>query len=320
MPNEYEIIETIRKRQRRLPAGYGPDFDDVTSLPLRGWRRKGERVILKCDMLIEETDVPPGMGWRKAARKAVAACVSDFTAKGVRPTAFMVSLGLPQRASERQVDALASGLADAAKEWGVKLVGGDTNEADMLIVDCLMVGFARDIVKRSGASPGEYVVVTGTFGKTAAGLQILLGGARAEASFRREAVSSVYLPRPKLEVGLAIARYLTSSIDSSDGLAISLHSIAEMSGVGIHLKRLPRAAGLERFASTNLCVADDLALYGGEEYEVVGTVPVKELPSAEKRAHSRGGELIVIGMTTKGSGITLPDGKVVERRGWIHLS
>jgi thiamine-monophosphate kinase len=328
MPNEYDIIETIRNHQRRLPASYEPVGDDVASLPLTGRRgekknndnKKKEKVILKCDMLVEETDVPHGMGWRRAARKAVATCVSDFAAKGVRPTAFMVSLGLPRNVREGQVDAIASGLADAAQEWGVRLIGGDTNQAGALIIDCLMVGFASAIVTRRGASPGEFVVVTGTFGKTAAGLRILLEGASAEPGFRRGAVSSVYLPSPKLEVGLAIARYLSSSIDSSDGLAISLHSLSEMSGVGISLERLPRSRGLERFASTNGYAADDLALYGGEEYEIVGTIAAGKFPRAAKKARSLGGDLIVIGKTTKGGGILLPDGKAVEKRGWIHLS
>ena len=126
----------------------------------------------------------------------------------------------------------------------MRLVGGDTSEADDLIIDCMMVGFAKEIVRRTGARPGEYVVTSGTFGQTTAGLRILIDGAKAEPRFRKEAVSSVLLPRPRLELGLALSRYLSSSIDSSDGLAISLHTISEMSGVGIRLSELPYAKGL----------------------------------------------------------------------------
>src|ERR1019366_8544278 len=124
MPDEYDIIKTITSRQDRLPKDYAPIGDDVALVPLG---RKGEKVVLKCDMLVERTDVPPGMGWRRAARKAVAMCVSDFAAKGVCPTAFMASLALPSGTRKEQVKALAAGLADASKEWGVRLVGGDTN-------------------------------------------------------------------------------------------------------------------------------------------------------------------------------------------------
>jgi thiamine-monophosphate kinase len=318
MPDEYEIIKAITSHQDRLPRGYGPIGDDVALVPV-GKEERARKVVLKCDMLVERTDVPPGMGWRRAVRKAVAMCVSDFAAKGVSPTAFMVSLGLPAGTPKEQIDALAAGLSDASKEWRIRLIGGDTNEADMLVVDCVMVGFATKIVRRDTARAGEYVFTTGTFGKTAAGLKILLDDAEAEPRFREEAISSVYLPTPNLRVGTAIARYISSSIDSSDGLAISLHSIAEMSGVGIALKKLPYARGLEKFAASDSYTAEDLALYGGEEYEIVGTVSKKNFPKAAEEARSLGCELIIIGKTTKAKGIALPDGRLIEKKGWVHL-
>jgi thiamine-monophosphate kinase len=257
-----------------------------------------------------------------ASRKAVAMCVSDFAAKGVRPTAFMVSLGLPRGTREGKVVELASGLVEASREWDVRLVGGDTGEADDLIIDCTMAGFAKKVVTRTGARPGEYVVTSGTFGQTAAGLRILLKGARAEPGFRKEALSSVYLPEPRLGLGLAVSRCLSSSIDSSDGLAISLHTISEMSGVGIRLTDLPYPKGLEEFASRNSCSAEDLALYGGEEYEIVGTVEKGSIKEARRRARSAGGELHVIGETVSAEtlkGVALPDGRKVQKDGWIHL-
>jgi thiamine-monophosphate kinase len=316
MPDEYDIIKAITSRQDRLPRGYEPIGDDVALVPAG---KEDEKVVLKCDMLVERTDVPPGMGWRRAIRKAVAMCISDFAAKGVCPTAFMASLGLPKGTRKEQIEALAVGLADASKEWGVRLVGGDTNEADMLVIDCAMIGFAKSIVRRDTADPGEYIFTTGNFGKTAAGLKILLDGAKADPRFRREAISSVYLPRPNLKIGTAIARHISSSIDSSDGLAISLHTISELSGIGMSLEILPYAKDLERFASSNSYDAKELALYGGEEYEIVGTVSKRNLPKAVKEARSLGGELIVIGKTTKAEGVVFRDGRRIEKKGWIHL-
>jgi thiamine-monophosphate kinase len=317
MLDEYEIIKIITKRHGSLPEGYAPIGDDVALIPPG---KKGERVVLKCDMLVEKMDVPPGMGWRRAARKAVAMCVSDFAAKGVRPTAFMVSLGLPTGMGEADINDLAAGIADASHEWEVRLVGGDTGEAEGLVIDCMMVGFAKRIVRRDSARPNQYVVTSGTFGQTAAGLRILLDGASAGASFRKEAVASVYLPRPRLELGLAISRYLSSSIDSSDGLAISLHTLSEMSRVGIELAELPYARGLSEFASRNSYSAENLALYGGEEYEVVGTVPKEKLRGAREKARSLGCELFVIGETTaRRVGVVLPGGRNVEKKGWVHF-
>src|SRR5579872_2295886 len=183
MLDEYDIIKLITGRFGDLPEGYLPIGDDVAVIPPG---RKGESVVLKCDMLVARTDVPPGMSWKMAARKAVAMCVSDFAAKGVRPTAFMVSVGLRRGTPEEKVVELASGLLEASHEWNVKLVGGDTSEADDLIIDCSMTGFAKKIVRRDGARPGECVVTSGPFGQTAAGLKILMDGAKAGPAFRKE--------------------------------------------------------------------------------------------------------------------------------------
>jgi thiamine-monophosphate kinase len=320
MLDEYDIIKIITERHGKLPEGYSPIGDDVALIPPG---KKDERVVLKCDMLVAKTDILPGMGWKRAARKAVAACVSDFAAKGVRPTAFMVSLGLPSGVGKHDVDDIASGIAGASREWQVKLVGGDTGEAEGLIIDCMMVGFARDVVRRDTALPNQYVVASGTFGLTAAGLKILLEGAKARPAFRNEAVSSVYLPKPRLELGLAISGFLSSSMDSSDGLAISLHTISEMSGVGVRLTELPFARGLAEFASRNSFSVEELALYGGEEYEIVGTLPKGKLREAREKARSLGCELRVIGETTKssegGAVVLLPGGRKVEKKGWVHF-
>jgi thiamine-monophosphate kinase len=319
MLDEHDIIDLITKRFGPLPEGYLPIGDDVALIPAG---RAGESVVLKCDMLVARTDVPPGMSWKMASRKAVAMCVSDFAAKGARPTAFMVSLGLPRRTPRGKVVALASGLLQASREWDVRLVGGDTSEADDLIIDCTMVGFADRVVPRGGASPGEYVVTSGTFGVTTAGLRILIDGAKAEPGFKKEAVSSALLPKPRLALGLAVSGCLSSSVDSSDGLAISLHAISEMSDVGIRLTELPYAEGLVEFASLNSYSPKDLALYGGEEYEIVGTVPKGRIQEAKSKARSAGCELRVIGETVSKAevrGVAFPDGRRVRRDGWVHF-
>jgi thiamine-monophosphate kinase len=312
--DEYDVINSI-KRISTLPPGYSPIGDDVATLP----SRKG-KLVMKCDMLVGKTDVPPGMTWRMAARKAVAMCVSDFAAKGARPDSFMVSVGLPRGVREEEVDELVLGFKAGIDEWRVKLIGGDTSEAGDLIIDCVMLGFARRVVARDTAKPGELVVTTGRFGETSAGLKVLLDGAVAEAAFRRKVLRNVYFPEPRLTVGLSIARYLSSSIDSSDGLAICLHTLAEMSGVGFEVVRLPSSKAVSRFASQNDYRESDLVLYGGEEYEIVGTLPAERLRGASAAAREAGGRLIVIGKTTSDKGvIRLSNGKMVEKRGWVHL-
>ncbi len=312
------IIESIVAAAGRVPKGYASIGDDVAVVPVRG-----RKLILKVDMLVESTDVPPGMNYRQAARKAVAMCVSDFSAKGVRPDSFMVSLGLRKGTTQDKVEQLGRGFRDAENEWGVQMVGGDTNEAGELVIDCVMAGFATKVVARNGARPGDSLVVTGPFGYPSAGLKILIEGARANVKFRARATDSVMNPTPNLWVGLALAEYLSSGMDSSDGLARSIHALAKASRVGFEVQTLPEGAGVSGFAKANGLSPEKLVLAGGEEYVIVGTVKQARLASAAGAARRAGGELMTIGKATSKEGqVVLRSGKStrqIEDEGWTHL-
>ena len=318
MPNELEIISSIASAARKPRRGYAGIGDDVAVFPAGPGK-----VAFKTDMLVEHTDMPAGMTYRQAARKAVAMCVSDFAAKGVRPVAYMVSLGLRARVRKKEVEELAAGLKDASRKWGASLVGGDTNESKELVIDCAMVGFAEEIVTREGASPGDVLVVTGPFGYPPSGLRILQSGAKADARFRRVARRSVLEPTPNLEAGLALAPYLTSSMDSSDGLARSIHTLARESGVGFELTSLPMGEGVGAFASANRLDPERLVLEGGEEYVIVGTVRRTKLAGAALAAKRAGSPLIVIGSANgRGGRVELRERGVsreVRDEGWTHL-
>lgn len=319
MPDESAIIDTIVSIAGKGRGRFHAPRDDVSVVP----SRPGS-LLVKVDMLVEGTDVPEGMTYRQAARKAVAMCVSDFAAKGARPSSFLVSLGLRRGVSGARVRELALGIRDAEREWGVDLVGGDTNEAKELVVDCAMYGFAKKLVGRKGARAGDRLVVTGRFGLEPAGLRILVDHAVAGPKFGQRAKRSVLLPTPNLEVGLALARHLSAAMDSSDGLARSLHTLARESGVGFAVDILPVASGLAKFAERNGLDVQDLVFGGGEEYVVVGTVPKEKVSAAARAASLAGGELLVIGEATsdrgrvelRQSGRRMP----IPDAGWTHLS
>ena len=279
--------------------------------------------MLKVDMLVEHTDVPAGMTYRQAARKAVAMCVSDFAAKGTRPDSFVVSLGLKKGVSQEQVNALASGFRDAEMEWNVLLVGGDTNEAKELVIDCAMVGFGKHLVSRRGARAGDALVVTSLFGYPPAGLRILNGSAVAKGEFGEKARASVLVPTPNLEVGTALGPFMSSAMDSSDGLARSLHTLATESGVGFELTMLPAAKGVLNFAEANGLNIWELVLEGGEEYAIVGTIPGPRVAGAKAAARRAGGVLLEIGKATSRTGqVVYATGKTKRRIrdvGWTHL-
>jgi thiamine-monophosphate kinase len=310
--NEKEIIEIFANK-----LGIG-NLDDVALID------KG--IVIKSDMLVGSTDVPPGMKAWQVARKSIVSCVSDLAAKGVRPYAAVISLGIPNSYSAQRsnIEGLAKGFAIASKEFGVKIVGGDTNETGELVIDCSMIGFpVFKIPTRSGASPGDYVIVSGAFGFAPAGLAILLQQKAITASssiFRKRAVNSVLEPHPRQSFGLVIARYSSASIDSSDGLAVSLYELASQSKrVDITIYRIPAAEGLDKFARENSFETDELVFHGGEEYEIVATIPPTKIKQARAAARKAGVSLQVIGRVQRGSGSVFVRKKLLENRGYAHF-
>ena len=300
------------------------DLNDVALLD------KG--IVMKSDMLVASTDIPSGMEPWQAARKSIVSCVSDLAAKGVRPHAAVISLGIPDSYSMLRpyIEGLAEGFAIASKEFGVKIVGGDTNEAAELVIDCSMIGFSTfKVPTRSGAKPGDYVIVSGPFGFAPAGLAILLQNAITVSSsnsssdsvtFRKHAVKSVLEPYPRQSFGLALARYFSSSIDSSDGLAVSLYELASHSeGVDIIIYNIPFVEGLDEFAQENSLDKNELVFHGGEEYEIVATISPTTISQAEAAARKAGVNLHVIGRVEKGSGKVFARNRLLENRGYMHL-
>lgn len=319
---ERRVIEILRKRLEMMPFSPVAFGDDVAAVPI-----DAERVaVLKTDMLVDRTDVPAGMSLRQAARKAVVMNVSDFAAKGVQPTAALVSLGLPRRLTELDVEEIADGLNVGAREYGAYVVGGDTGEASDIVVAVMLYGTALKsrLMLRSGAKPGDLVAVTGSFGKPAAGLRLLKGDCEIPKEVRGTLLNSVFMPRARLPEGLALAASgaVTSSIDSSDGLAWSLHELSRMNGEGFEIDHVPIADEAKRFAEVCRVDALELALYGGEEYELVVTVKPDCWSEAEEALNSAGGQLLRVGKVTREKQIVLAvDGKrrPIEARGWEHF-
>jgi thiamine-monophosphate kinase len=316
---EREIVEVFRRRfdDPKLPLGLE---DDVAAYQMSPHRQ----LVLKTDMLVGRTDVPPGMSLGQAARKAVVATVSDFAAKGVQPRGLLVSLGLAPPVRLSTVNEIASGLESGAKEYSCRIIGGDTNETDDLVIDCIGFGFAETekILRRDGAKPSDVVAVTGDFGRTASGLRILVGQGKSWPRRFRRLTSSVLHPSAKLETGLKLAQtgFVHSSIDSSDGLAWSLHEMARLSQVNIVLETIPVAPDVKLFAEDQGLVSEELALFGGEEYELVLAIEAARFASVKRRIPS----LRRIGTVRNGSGDVMVNlgGRVkkLDPRGYEHFT
>ena len=318
---ERRVIEKIIENLHKPPKMKVPFGDDVAAVPLG----RNRLAVLKTDMLVGETDIPPGMTLQQAARKAVVMNVSDFAAKGVKPLAFLASLGLPATTTEEEVEEIGKGLNDGVREYGTYLVGGDTGEAPCLIISCMGFGITteRRFIPRYGARVGDLLAVTGPFGRTSAGLKHLLEGHSIYAA-ESNLLNAVYLPKARLDQGVALGRTgtVSASIDSSDGLAVCLHQLREMSHVGFTVTTVPISSDVVTFAERNGLDATELALHGGEEYELVLTIPPSGWEKALRAVRKTGGDLKAIGITTKNPEIILSLNGVeneIPYRGWEHF-
>lgn len=310
-PDEQRVIDILRRR-----FGIKDCADDVESC-----RLDGSTIILKIDTMVQSTDMHVSMNLKDAARKSVVSCVSDFAAKGVKPRFGLVSLTLPKGITETEINGLASGLSQASKEFGIRMLGGDTNQGTEITISVVLFGTARRVVGRGGAKTGDLVFVTGPFGYTASGMRIL-GGAKARGAFERSAMRSIMRPSVKLLFGLRAARVFSASIDSSDGLGTCLYQIAGQSRKKIVVDKIPAGPGVTEFARRVGVCLEDLVFYGGEEFEIVFTAPKSSADALARCAKTCRTQLTQIGHIESGSGVFLNTDTIsgrLENRGWRHL-
>lgn len=316
-------LQIIREMERRLQTknnavvGFS---DDVSAVRLSG----GKVAVLKTDMLVGSTDMPPGMTMRQAARKAVVSSVSDFAAKGVQPLAGLVALGLPRRLTMRDIRGIAEGFREAGEEYRFPIVGGDTNESEDLTISIALFAIAerKQLVLRTGAKPGDIVAVTGKFGETSAGLKALVKKHIRAQRLPKPLRDALFRPRAQLDMGVRLARSRTldASIDSSDGLAWSLHELADANHLGITVDHVPISSAAAEFAEKYGFDAKEMALHGGEEYILVVAVKKNKLALARRATQ---GNLIPIGSFTREfTGVSRYEAGRrfnIPKRGWEHF-
>lgn len=290
-----------------VTVGHG---DDAAVLDVAG-----RGVVVTVDTLVEavhfrrDLSSLADVGW-----KAVAASVSDLAAMGARPVAAVVALCRPGRIDTDEVEALYRGMRAACDRWGVRLVGGDTVAAGELVVSVTGLGeldTPAAAVRRSGARPGDRVVVVGALGAGAAALAQVAAGAEPDEPLLAAHRRPVALPAAGAVLAARGARAL---IDVSDGLGADLGRVCAASGVRARVRwpDLPVARGAADAATA--VGADPIAVVagGGEDYALVAALPseLAEAAAAEAGA-AEGVPAAVVGEFVTGSGavLALRDGR-----------
>jgi thiamine-monophosphate kinase len=263
-------------------------------------------LLVTTDMLHETTDFPDGTTRYTAGWRAVGASLSDVAAMGAEATAAVAVYGAPSF-RETEIAAFLRGCTDVCEAVGAEYVGGDLDGHDEFTVATTAVGRSDDPVYRSGASPGDAVCVTGSVGRSGAALQLFEDGEteRANELFRFE---------PRVAAGRAVAADATAMMDSSDGLARSLHQLAAASDCGFSVRYddVPVDPSVGDVVEDN-AMRRELALHFGEDFELVFTVPESAVDQIRTAAPV---EVTRIGEVTDGD--VLLDGEPLSDRGFTH--
>jgi thiamine-monophosphate kinase len=265
-------------------------LDDCAEIPF------GEQVMVATtDMLHRSTDFVPGMSDWQAGWMSAAVTLSDIASMGAAPKYLLIAVGLDDW---KCLEGVMKGAKDCCTRYGAEIIGGDIDRHNELTVVTTGLGLVgrQDIVRRTGARPGDLVCITGTPGQAQAWLD-------GYPRFRK----ALFEPQPRVAEGQILGKAGASAMmDDSDGIALSLYDLMSVNDLGFSLesRRLPLPAGIpERHAR-------ELALYGGGDYELIFTIPPEKFPVAGVGA-------TVIGAVAPEKKITV-DGAVLEKRGYQH--
>jgi len=322
--DEFELIRRIRAivagHDAAVEIGVG---DDAASIHLGG----GRRLLLTTDAFVEGVHFDASRERAEdVGRRAVAANVSDIAAMGGNPRWLLLSLVLPPETDVAWVEGLHRGIAAAAAEVGAVVVGGNLARGRDRVVSITLAGeISTPPLRRDGARPGDLLLLTGPVGVAAAGRLGEEGG--VHGAYEQRSLRLRYLRPPfRLDAAAVLARAGSAAIDLSDGLVQDLGHLADASGVGLRLDlaALPLAFGHpSRDGRPDL----DLALGGGEDYELVAAVPPNNTGLASRLAAEAGIGLYRIGEVVVGA----PPGAIVgvdvdgrerplDRRGFRHFT
>ena len=298
-PGEFELIARyFHGMVRRDDVELGVGDDGALLTP-----PADTRLVQVVDTLVADGHFPADADAHAVGHRALAVNLSDLAAMAAEPAWALLALTVPAR-DEAWLAEFAHGFQELAARYGVALVGGDTTRGP-LTVTVQLSGFAERPLRRSGARPGDRVWVSGDLGAAAGGLRAWQAGWRDGDA--HELIRRFLYPEPRCDLGAALAGVASAAIDISDGLVADAGHVAERSGAGLSLvsAQLPRAGALMRRLGDEDAL--ELALRGGDDYELLFTAPPTHDADVEAAASRAGVAVTAIGDVTAGSGVRVDD-------------
>ncbi|HEY7690034.1 MAG TPA: thiamine-phosphate kinase [Dongiaceae bacterium] len=325
-PTEFELIARYFAPLAAGAPGAASLGDDVALVSIGN----GEELVLKTDAIVAGRhftgEEPAGL----IARKLLRVNLSDLAAKGARPIGYLLTAVFPRDIQESWIADFAAGLAEDQWHYGLQLLGGDTTSTTgplTLSLTALGASARGRTPRRGDAKSGDAILVSGTIGDGALGLDAVRGRLAGLppplAQFLRDRYQ---LPEPRLAAGRALVEsgIVQAAMDVSDGLVADLEHICQQSGLGaaIDWDRVPVSAAARAALDLQPDLRDRI-LGGGDDYELLITVADDDAPRAVEIAHGTGLALTVIGRMQPGAGVTVRagDGSAIplRQKGFQHF-
>ncbi len=302
MASEFEIINRLKK--------WFPEIgDDAAKFGLR------EIPIVSTDSFVVGEHfgsyfTPYDMGY-----KALAASISDIAACGGTPRYALVSVGLKDGNIEF-VKGFYEGVKTVSEMYDVKIIGGDTTKSNTVFINVVVIGETKRFIGRNGAQAGDIICVTGKIGSSAGGLIALQN--RVKSVLTKKHLN----PLPRVNEGQKLVDYATSMIDVSDGLLIDLSHILEDSQVGAEIWRtkIPISKEVRQITNKLSISLMDFVMNGGEDFELLFTIPKDKLNKAKKKVDfTEIGEIIEVKSQESKVKIIDEEGNEIAIKGFDHF-
>lgn len=286
---EFGLIEKISKKFESDDKIYKGIGDDCAVL-----ENQGEYTLMTTDMLVEgdhfnlDWQTPWQIGW-----KSIIVNISDIAAMGGLPKWGLVSIAFSSDVKVEFAENIFDGMAEASKKHGMAIIGGDTTHGDLLTINVAVIGKVEkeNLCMRSDAEIGDVICVSGDLGKSWAGLELLRAGKRGYTDYYLQ-------PSCRLQTARKIAPHVNAMIDVSDGLSSEVRHICDESEVGAEVEKEKVPISDKTRKTGKKLGIDPLkwALHGGEDFELVFTIPTERLPLIEEENPIVVGKIIEEGM------------------------
>lgn len=305
-PSEDDLIARYFRPLATDPGALRLGDDCATLTPQAGYE-----LVLKTDAVAEGIHFFSDDSWKFVAQKALRVNLSDLAAKGARPLGYLLSLALPSDWTEPHLADFAAGLAEDQATYAISLLGGDTIRSPKgLVITITVIGAVPTgrMARRAGAREGDQIFVSGTIGDSALGLKLRLDHALA-AKLDLDAMAQSYLleryllPQPRSVLAGAVLDHANGAMDVSDGLVLDLTRMARVSGVDAELEidKVPLSAAA-RLALTRDPSLLSTLVTGGDDYELLLTVPAARSDAFADAANCAGVVVTRIGTIVPGNG------------------